>query len=434
MDPTKATVSPKFGTFVFPSARVVVTCLSLSLTASFGGNSVMIGRHRHRHRHHQRRWHGYVGWLLYGTLMQYPHGFAGSGGTTVRVQRDGLSGSRRLHHTVSTLLANQSSNNQDTHTPNTAIDDVGPVLSQSTRMSTTNTNVSTTTSTTRATTPTSQQFMTAMGTSPRRILLSGLSSTAIALAANFLGSTSKLLEFVPEEVVEASGLDTYYPRGDYKRVRSGANGYTMLIPKEWVADTSLALAKATRNAGSLDFAMATKPSSTPLSSLSSSLRSVRNALLPDAAFGPPGRNRGPKDGTGGLDNTNVSVLVANLPDPTFSLATTLGTPAVAATTLLQRSLAPPGSGRVATLVDAYADEQRHGLYQLEYVVDRGESTRSPDSRARRRAISVLAVSEDRTKLFTMTVVAPEIAWNDPILEPKLRKVAASFRPTAAIIR
>lgn len=61
--------------------------------------------------------------------------------------------------------------------------------------------------------PSPQEYMAAMNTSPRRILLSFASASGIALAANFLGVTSKLLETVPESTVEATGLDTYFPRG-----------------------------------------------------------------------------------------------------------------------------------------------------------------------------------------------------------------------------
>jgi hypothetical protein len=61
----------------------------------------------------------------------------------------------------------------------------------------------------------SGEIMRAMGTSPRRIFLSGLSASGIALVGNFLGVTSKLLTFVPESTVEASGLDTYFPRGTH---------------------------------------------------------------------------------------------------------------------------------------------------------------------------------------------------------------------------
>ena len=41
--------------------------------------------------------------------------------------------------------------------------------------------------------------------------------------------------------------------GDYKRVRG--SGYSFVIPKEWVADTFIELAKAQRMAGQLDYKM-----------------------------------------------------------------------------------------------------------------------------------------------------------------------------------
>jgi hypothetical protein len=56
-------------------------------------------------------------------------------------------------------------------------------------------------------------LMLAMGTNPRRIAISFLSASGIALAGNFLGVTSKLLMAVNEDTVEATGLDTYFPRG-----------------------------------------------------------------------------------------------------------------------------------------------------------------------------------------------------------------------------
>ena len=58
-----------------------------------------------------------------------------------------------------------------------------------------------------------EDLMAAMGTNPRRIFVGLLSGTGIALAGNFLGVTSKFLTALPESTVEASGLDTYFPRG-----------------------------------------------------------------------------------------------------------------------------------------------------------------------------------------------------------------------------
>ena len=59
----------------------------------------------------------------------------------------------------------------------------------------------------------SREIMNALGTSPRRILLSVLSASAIALGGNFLGVTSWVETLFPEDVIEATGLDTYFPRG-----------------------------------------------------------------------------------------------------------------------------------------------------------------------------------------------------------------------------
>ena len=125
-----------------------------------------------------------------------------------------------------------------------------------------------------------------MGTSPRRIFLSLTASTTIALAANLFGITSNILSSLPEETAEKTKLDTFYPRGDYKRVfvkginnkldgisSSTTSGKcTFLIPKEWVADTSLALAQAQRQARVLDYSMTSSSSS-------------GDNVLPDAAYG-----------------------------------------------------------------------------------------------------------------------------------------------------
>jgi hypothetical protein len=248
-------------------------------------------------------------------------------------------------------------------------------------------------------------YMRAMGTSPRRIVLSVLTSSGIALAGNFLGVTSNLLSAVPEETVEASGLDTYFPRGAFKRCRS--NGYTFVVPKEWVADTFVELAKAQRQAQPLDYQM--------------KRRDVGGAssTLPDSAYGPPGRLN--QKGVSESGDTNVSAIVTSGLRG-FSLRNTLGPPQTAAEKVLSLSIAPPGSGRVATLLDAQEDTARH-VYQFEYTVDRGE--RGPPL----RNISVVAASTLGDKLYTLTVGAPLKQWNDPVFASKLRKIATSFHLT-----
>ena len=213
------------------------------------------------------------------------------------------------------------------------------------------------------------QVMSIMGTSPRRIFLSLATSTTIALAGNLFGVTSNVLQSLPEATVEKIGLDTYYPVGDYKRVvvrgsnsmASNIPGSTnsgkcsFLIPKDWVADTSLALAQAQRQAKMLDYTMNNS--------------SPSNNVLPDAAYGPPGKRD--REGLSNID-TNVSVII-NTDVTNFSLESNLGNdPKVAAETLLSKRKRP------TTLISAYKvlrgdDTTKIPVYQFEYTVDRGET-------------------------------------------------------------
>jgi hypothetical protein len=246
-------------------------------------------------------------------------------------------------------------------------------------------------------------MMRALGTSPRRILVSFLSATGIALAGNFLGVTSKLLTAIPEAAVESSGLDTYFPRGDFKRCQS--QGYTFVVPKEWVADTFVELAKAQRQVQPLDLQM--------------KRTSVGGGMLPDSAYGPPGRLN--EKGVSESGDTNVSVIVTTGLRG-FTLRKTLGEPKEAAEKLLRLSIAPEGSGLVTSLLSAVEDKSRE-VYQFEFDVDRG--SKGPPL----KNISVVAASPQGDKLFTLTVVAPLQRWNDNVFDMKCRKIASSFHLT-----
>jgi hypothetical protein len=252
--------------------------------------------------------------------------------------------------------------------------------------------------------PTAQDLMLAMGTNPRRIALSIFSATGIALAGNFLGVTSRLLTVIPEDKVEATGIDTYFPRGNFKRCQT--DGYTYVLPSEWVADTFLALAKAQRKAQPLDYSME------PTQKRSS--RAI--TTLPDSAYGPPGRLN--QKGFTQQGDTNVSVIVSSGLSG-FTLKGTLGTPKDAAESLLSRSIAPEGSGRTATLLRSIEDRNGEN-YKFEYIVDFGE--RRPPL----RNIAVIAASPDGDTLYTLTVVAPAEKWMDDEYDAKLRKIADSF--------
>lgn len=248
-----------------------------------------------------------------------------------------------------------------------------------------------------------QDAMTALGTSPRRIFLGVSSAAGISLVGNFLGCTSSLLSSLPQEVVESSGLDSYYPVQGFKRFRSTEYGYTFTIPQGWVADTSVELAKATRRAGALDYKMS---------------RRGGGGVIPDAAFGPPSKfdSRGVSSNT----DTNVSVVVS--PAKKGFTLKSLGTPTEAAETLLRISLTPEGSGRKGTLIDACeraGEGQGTQAYQFEYEVDRG------DKGVPLRAISIFSVREGDI-LVTMTVVAPKIDWEGDG-SVGFRRVVDSFR-------
>ncbi|MGK3738567.1 MAG: hypothetical protein ACI8RD_000958 [Bacillariaceae sp.] len=252
--------------------------------------------------------------------------------------------------------------------------------------------------------PTAQDLMLAMGTNPRRIALSIFSATGIALAGNFLGVTSRLLTVIPEDKVEATGLDTYFPRGNFKRCQT--DEYTYVLPSEWVADTFLALAKAQRKAQPLDYSM-DQPQK----------RSSRaTTTLPDSAYGPPGRLN--QKGVTQQGDTNVSVIVSSGLSG-FTLKGTLGTPKDAAESLLLKSIAPEGSGRTATLLRSIEDRNGEN-YKFEYIVDFGE--RRPPL----RNIAVIAASPNGETLYTLTVVAPAEKWMDDKYDAKLRKIADSF--------
>lgn len=249
------------------------------------------------------------------------------------------------------------------------------------------------------------QAMQMMGTSPRRVFLSVVSSTSIALIANLFGVTSNILSQLPEEFSEQSGLDYVYPRDGFKRVvarssTGGAGKAAFLIPKDWVADTGLALAQAQRQARSLDLSMNS---------------SIRGGVLPDAAFGPPG-----KLDSQGLSNgdTNVSVII-NSGVKNFSLRESLGEPSAAAEKLISARIRRP-----TTLLSA-VEVQRgdSSVYQFEYIVDRGEKAMPL------RSISIIAGGLGGNSYVTLTVVSPAPEWDKPPVDKKLRKIVNSFKVT-----
>lgn len=255
--------------------------------------------------------------------------------------------------------------------------------------------------------PTTDDLMRAMGTSPRRIFVSLCSSIGIALTGDLFGITSAVLNVLPEDAVESTSLDTYYPRGDLKRYKSDEYKYTFVYPKEWVADQAVFLLKQQQIVKRLDYTM----SSSSISSSSSS-----SQLIPDAAFGPPGKLN--SKGVSQSD-TNVSIIVSTSTQQGLSLSKILGpSPEIAANTLLDNSIAPPGSGRTATLISAIEENRNNvPLYQFEYIIDKGTK--------KLQSISVITVRG--SDLITLTVVSPMNDWENGDYAKNLRKIANSFK-------
>jgi hypothetical protein len=242
-----------------------------------------------------------------------------------------------------------------------------------------------------------------MGTSPRRVFTSVTASTAIALVANLFGVTSNILSELPEEFSDQSGLDYIYPRDGFKRVaaRSSIGGVgkcSFLIPKDWVADTGLALAQAQRQARALDLSMNSN---------------AREGVLPDAAFGPPGRldSQGLSNG-----DTNVSVII-NAGVKNFILRESLGEPSTAAEKLISARFRRPTT--VLTKKEIQRGEST--VYQFEYIVDRG------DKYLPLRAISVIGGGVGGSSYITLTVVSPSPEWDKPAVNQKLRKIVDSLK-------
>ena len=182
-----------------------------------------------------------------------------------------------------------------------------------------------------------------------------------------------------------------------------------MIPKNWVADTFVELAKAQRNVKPLDYSMGS----------SKRRGGAGPTTLPDSAYGPAGRL---VNGVSETGDTNVSVIVSSGLSG-FTLPGTLGTPQDAAEKLLRLSIAPEGSGRIATLESAIEDKVRDA-YEFEFVVDRGNPKLPPV-----RNLSVVAASPAGDKLYTLTVVSPVKSFENPKMAEQLRRIAKSFHLT-----
>lgn len=245
--------------------------------------------------------------------------------------------------------------------------------------------------------------------STRRLLLGGGLSTSVVIFGNLGGITSALLSTTDTGAAAArrARIDVIFPVRGTTRAISYADGWEFEKPQRWSQDVTVA--RRVADAGE---------ASRPLDPLAAPRRAARAVAEPGAAFGPPGS-------TG---ETNASVIVAPI-EPGFSLRS-LGAPAAAAATFLEQTVAPPGSGRAATLLAA---EERTDEAGTLYYVWRYRVAGPSFDRINACAVAARpAAPGRRPELLTLNAQAPaadaltETEEGRALLEGVAR-CAASFR-------
>lgn len=219
------------------------------------------------------------------------------------------------------------------------------------------------------------------GTLPsrRRFIQGTLLAAAVALGGNLGGISSLLLGLDGGDLAGKLKLDVVVPVNGYKRCFDPEHGFEFQYPAQWLADQSI----AQRSAARIEEA-------NPLDPPSLRQRRISSTQNPVAAFGPAG--------TSGEEN--VSVVIAPI-GPGFRL-TDLGQPSEVGQQLLDKSIAPEGSGKVATLLGSSSrlDVDGNLYYSLEYTVKTEAWFR--------HNVSIYASRENR--LYSLNAQCPEEKW------------------------
>lgn len=241
------------------------------------------------------------------------------------------------------------------------------------------------------------------GTLPsrRRAIVGGLTGLSVVLGGNLGGVTGFLLGAVDGgDLAASTRLDIIIPVLGHKRCTDYMYGFEFTYPQSWLADQTVASRRAVlaeRRRG-IDGGMGPEIWRQP-----EKWRGV-DVIEPAVAFGPPGS-------TG---EQNMSVIVAPIL-PGFSL-TSMGPPQFVADRLLAESIAPPGSGKEATLLDSGKRMGPTGedYYTMEYNVKGATWSR--------RNLTVLTARGKN--LYTFNATCPEGDWSS--LANGLSSAAASF--------
>lgn len=216
-------------------------------------------------------------------------------------------------------------------------------------------------------------------------------SVGLAIGANFLGITSALLSNSGSSAQNTILADLYEING-FRRYSSDDKEYSYLVPDNWIPDRMVLM------------------NHLKLRELPKELREKSSLQgMPDSAF---------ILGEGGRRIDNVSVIKAKV-EPGFEMRKTLGTPREALQ-YLTKSLAPTGSGKAITIIDAKEDADASGnlKYVFEYVVNK-ETWETG-----RHTVSIV-MFKPPLDLYTATVVVGENEW--PVLGKTAAAIAESFQ-------
>ncbi|CEG01256.1 Mog1/PsbP, alpha/beta/alpha sandwich [Ostreococcus tauri] len=228
--------------------------------------------------------------------------------------------------------------------------------------------------------------------SPRRVAVGVVGSTALALGANFLRVTEKLLSLAPDWS-RRRRLDVVYPVVGYTRCYKPNKGYEFIVPVDYLVDQTMVRRNMTRGVVGLD----------PPSLEASKLRTDVNE--PDSAYGP----------VGSTGEENVSVITSAVPRG-FDLAV-FGDAEAQAGWLLDNVLARPGSGKTGKLLSASQRKGANGTtyYTFEYTIQTETWFR--------HNIAVFATRG--ATLYTFVAQIPETRW--PSMRDAFFVMADSFR-------
>lgn len=229
----------------------------------------------------------------------------------------------------------------------------------------------------------------------RRLVVSGLTATAIALGGNLFGVTSWLLGLDGGRLAESSRLDVLVPVAGFRRCLDVQNGFTFVYPARWLADQTLYRRYAER----VERQAALDPPSL-------ARERTRRAAAPEpaAAYGPAGSS----------GEENISVVVAPIRDG-FTLQR-MGSPEEAAQRFLDTTVAPEGSGRTARLLGAGSRRDASGqlYYWQEFIVQSDAFSRH----------NLSVYSARNGLLYTLNAQCPEERWAAD--EAAFRRAADSF--------